>query len=343
MVKVRIKRVNLFNEEVFNNLRKHLEEIGERIEDAMDILQYLYGFDAQIPERTLKTLILLYRVAIGEAAHTGKITPELIKAIKGHLNEIRFFVKNDPKLNQAFLLMSSELKESIPPQRLYDHMEALRYILDVSTEEGWVFKNLLEVWDTYITATQYYIPPVEFERIKTDLQDIVSRLQSMARPHLKTDIERKTYIDESLKLIEKIKAARTTSELHRLLVEHRSLISMLLYLQEYGTTKQKTPSEKDMLMEAAKTTPQKLLVLIYNLGGTPDSEFYIPQPKIIRESPFSQDTTRKHLKSLEKLDLIEGRYMKIGPAPQKAFKLTEKGLQEIEKLKQQIKEEEKIR
>jgi len=333
-----MKRPKIVDDSDIKTLEKLLKKITEsheRLSEARDYSTSLYGLETKIPSMTIITLILLYRVAIGELAHMGEVSPNLLEALRSHVREMLFFV-DDPRLEKFLSLVYSDLTiEHLPVDVYKMHLKCFQQILDQISSEGMVFKNVLEIWDTYTTATQFYIPEIEVEKMKTDLQEIVARLLAPVRKLVKTDLERKYYIDESIKLIEKIKGAKTHIDLHKILRENRTHIVMLHELCKAGQAPQAKKDERKELVEKLEG-PHKTLAILNMLGATPTSELYIPLSRIVNESPYSQQTVSRHLRELQQHQLVEKRYIKTTHGMISGYKLTEKGKQLLDELKKEI-------
>ena len=335
---LKLKKPKIIDEEnlsVLKKLAEKIREASERLAEVTDYSKYLYNIEAKIPAMTLKTILLLYRIAIGEYAHMGEIDSNLLEALRSHVKEMLYFV-DDPRVEEFLRLVYSDLTVDGLPVDIYKmHLKCFQQILDQISSEGMVFKDVLEIWDTYTTATQFYIPEIEVEKMKTDLQEIVARLLAPVRKLVKTDLERKYYIDESIKLIEKIKGAKTHIDLHKILRENRTHIVTLHELCKVGETLKAKRDERKELVEKLEG-PHKTLAILNMLGATPTSELYIPLSRIVNESPYSQITVTRHLKELLQHQLVEKRYLKSTYGMISGYKLTEKGKQLLDELKKEL-------
>lgn len=334
-----MKRPKIVDDSDIKTLEKLLKKITEsheRLSEAQDYSKYLYGLETKIPSMTLKTLILLYRVAIGELAHMGEVSPNLLEALRSHVREMLFFV-DDPRLEKFLSLVYSDLTVEHLPVDVYKmHLKCFQQILDQVSAEGIAFKDVLEIWDAYTAATQFYIPEIQIEKMKTDLQEVVARLLTPVRRLIKTEVERKYYVDESIKLIEKLKGVKSHVDLHRLLKESRSLLVSLHSLYQESQLPQKKRNERKELVDRLEGT-HKTLAIIYYLGATPTSDLYVPLARIVNESPYSQQTVSRHLRDLQNNQLVEKRFIQIpGHGVVSGFKLTEKGKQLLDELKKEL-------
>lgn len=322
---------------ILEEFRKKLEAIAEQIEEAGDYMQYLYGFEAKIPVMTLRIITLLYRALIGEAAHTGEINKQTKNAIKHLVKELYHFT-DDPRVQTVLALIYGDLEiDGLPISTYRKHFKVFQYMLDQVSETGLELKDVIDLWDTYTTATQFYIDPIHLEKMKKDLREVVVKLMVPARRLVKTDIERKYYVNEPIKLIEKIKTARDHLELHRYLEESRDLILALYELQK---TETKIPQkQKDMRKELIERLEgqYKILAILYALGATPRSELYIPTVRILHETPWGQSKTKTLLKQLQNQKLVERKFFPTprGPATS-AYKLTEEGYNLIKEKEKEI-------